>query len=110
MRSRFLFLLLFPMLAGCSSDSAILGINDEDGDDILEEDPADPYEGAVLEILSPKANSFVLWKNTRILSSSLSQMENPWCSMTSEFSVDPAGWHPDPPLKTTVWTWAYLFV
>jgi hypothetical protein len=47
------------MLAGCSSDSAILGINDEDGDDILEEDPADPYEGAVLEILSPKANSFV---------------------------------------------------
>ena len=47
------------MVSGCSSDSAILGIDEEDSEDIVEEEPVDPYEGAVLEIISPAANSFV---------------------------------------------------
>ena len=64
MRSGILLAFMIPVFSGCSSDSAILGIDDEDADDIVEEDPVDPYEGAVLEILSPSANSFVPYGET----------------------------------------------
>jgi hypothetical protein len=53
-----LFFSLSPLLFGaCNSDNAILGL--EDTAIIEDEEPSDPYEGAVLEIVSPVANSFL---------------------------------------------------
>ena len=58
-RSLSFLVLIFPLFAACSSENAVLGLEDEDTGIIEEEEPVDPYEGATLEILSPKANSFV---------------------------------------------------
>jgi hypothetical protein len=60
-RSIFILSLSIPLLGACQSDSAILGLDEEDTGGIEEEEPIDPYEGATLEILSPAANSFLAY-------------------------------------------------
>jgi hypothetical protein len=60
---RSLFFFLSPLFFGaCNSDNAILGLEDTATIDTEEPtEPSDPYEGAVLEIVSPAANSFLAY-------------------------------------------------
>lgn len=61
MRLFSILILSSSTLWGCGSDNAIIGLEEEGDDPIVEEEeePVDPYEGAVLEIISPSENSFV---------------------------------------------------